>query len=350
MDADTEVGQKNRPPVFNQTQASMTDSGVTTTLNFTYDGFNRLKKVSDNTGEAVYTYNADGLRSSKRSDGVFEQYVYDNGQLVLKLAKPATELASVSIPASGSVEFPLDTRLRKLYYVEVNGKIYRARAELDPSIYSVFGGPSMANGEDDGIREPVPGGSEDGSQATFWDFIALEAGDVIIRGVDGEKTATATGPAGRQVTVYDGDPRSTTIAYVRGLNLIASVENGTPTYYHYDAHGDVVQLTDSTGVVIKDYIYDAFGVEQNASEDDTNPFRYCGEQYDFETGNYYLRARYYTPGTGSFTQEDPAMDGLNWYTYCAGNPIRYVDRSGLDPDKLFDTLDEAAIKAKRYGS
>jgi len=27
--------------------------------------------------------------------------------------------------------------------------------------------------------------------------------------------------------------------------------------------------------------------------------------------------------------EDPARDGLNWYAYCGGNPIRYIDPSGL---------------------
>lgn len=102
-------------------------------------------------------------------------------------------------------------------------------------------------------------------------------------------------------------------------------------YHNYNAHGDVVQLTNGSGTVTKNYTYDAFGVEKNAATSDANPFRYCGEQYDDETGNYYLRARYYTPGVGRFTQEDPVMDGLNWYTYCAGNPVRFVDPHGLVP-------------------
>ncbi len=41
------------------------------------------------------------------------------------------------------------------------------------------------------------------------------------------------------------------------------------------------------------YIYDAFGVEKNIDENDTNAFRYFGEYYDAETGTIYLRARYY---------------------------------------------------------
>lgn len=43
----------------------------------------------------------------------------------------------------------------------------------------------------------------------------------------------------------------------------------------------------------------------------------------------YLRARYYNPRTGRFTQEDPTGAGLNWYTYCANNPLFYIDPWGL---------------------
>ncbi len=49
----------------------------------------------------------------------------------------------------------------------------------------------------------------------------------------------------------------------------------------------------------------------------------------------YLRARNYDPVIGRFTQQDPAMDGLNWYTYCGGNPVMYWDPTGNWP-KLDD--------------
>ena len=136
--------------------------------------------------------------------------------------------------------------------------------------------------------------------------------------------------------------------------------------YTYNAHGDVVQRTDSTGAVTKTYTYDAFGVEQAPDSTDPNPFRYCGEYFDKETGAYYLRARYYSPETGRFTQEDthwnPAnrlygdepqkinertdelglktyvyapditavMQSGNLYAYCGGNPILYFDPNGTE--------------------
>ena len=114
----------------------------------------------------------------------------------------------------------------------------------------------------------------------------------------------------------------------------------------------------------KTYTYDAFGNETAPDADDTNPFRYCGEYYDRETGTYYLRARYYAPTIGRFTQQDThwtnanriygdnpqktneredrlgiqtyayvpqisaVMQSGNLYVYCMNDPVMYVDESG----------------------
>lgn len=102
----------------------------------------------------------------------------------------------------------------------------------------------------------------------------------------------------------------------------------------YNGHGDVVQLTDTTGAAIKYYDYDAFGNEKNPDVNDNNPFRYCGEYFDKETGTIYLRARYYDPNISRFTTEDSftgeANDplSLNLYIYCSDDPINNIDASG----------------------
>ena len=136
--------------------------------------------------------------------------------------------------------------------------------------------------------------------------------------------------------VWDGDNMvaelsgSNVIAtYLRGINLIYAQGAGIKTFYSFNAHGDVVQLSDASGNVIKNYDYDAFGNEYDLDENDGNPWRYCGEYWDGETGTVYLRARYYSPKIGRFTQEDPIGDGLNWYTYCSNNPIAFIDPLGL---------------------
>ena len=134
-----------------------------------------------------------------------------------------------------------------------------------------------------------------------------------------------------------------TRVYSYGLRRTKSTVWGQPeSYYVYNAHGDVVQLTGPVGYenydpdadnyvsknLLKTYEYDAFGDETGKEDSDTNPFRYCGEYYDAETESIYLRARNYDPGTGRFTSEDPARDGLNWYAYCDNNPVMFIDPMG----------------------
>ncbi len=54
-----------------------------------------------------------------------------------------------------------------------------------------------------------------------------------------------------------------------------------------------------------------------------------GEQYDQNTGLYYLRARYYDPLSGRFLSSDPADADANEYAYAAGDPVNNSDPSGL---------------------
>ena len=113
--------------------------------------------------------------------------------------------------------------------------------------------------------------------------------------------------------------------YIRGLQLIC---DSSDRYYMHNAHGDVVESF--SGVFRSVHNYTAYGTQGYCENDDMDTFGYCGQQYDWETGNYYMRARYYNPDTGRFISEDPVKDGNNWYSYCAGNPIMFWDPLGLD--------------------
>ena len=96
------------------------------------------------------------------------------------------------------------------------------------------------------------------------------------------------------------------------------------------------------------YDYDAFGVEKNPDPQDENPFRYCGEYFDVETGTYYLRARYYNTEIGRFITEDPIRNGTNWYAYCSSNPIIYVDPSGLKDIAVRSTIEDLGGVVRVY--
>ena len=47
------------------------------------------------------------------------------------------------------------------------------------------------------------------------------------------------------------------------------------------------------------------------------------------SGMLQLGARFYWPEVGRFVQQDPVGDGVNWYAYVDGNPVRGIDPTGL---------------------
>jgi RHS repeat-associated protein len=102
-------------------------------------------------------------------------------------------------------------------------------------------------------------------------------------------------------------------------------------YYHFDALGSVVALTDSDANTVEVYEYDVYGRVGALDPSHPNRFMFTGREYDKETGLYYYRARYYNPQIGRFLQTDPIGygDGMNWHAYCGNNPANRVDPSGL---------------------
>jgi RHS repeat-associated protein len=57
----------------------------------------------------------------------------------------------------------------------------------------------------------------------------------------------------------------------------------------------------------------------------------CGYRYDAETGNYYVRNRYYSPTLGRWLTRDPIgyRGGINLYCYVNSSPVGNVDAEGL---------------------
>jgi RHS repeat-associated protein len=127
-------------------------------------------------------------------------------------------------------------------------------------------------------------------------------------------------------------------SYVYGENgQLLAMKKGSATYfYHYNAHDDVIALTNAQGNIAARYQYDTWGkiLSQSGSLADEKPYRYAGYQYDRETGLYYLIARYYHPTHGVFLSLDPdpgdSDDILtqNGYTYANNNPVMLVDPDG----------------------
>ena len=100
-------------------------------------------------------------------------------------------------------------------------------------------------------------------------------------------------------------------------------------YHHTDHLGTTEVVTDESGVVVWEAGYEAFGSVLNERGDSTFTPSYTGKFFDKASGLYYFNARWYDSNLGRFTASDPIRDGVNWWNYCNGNPITFVDPTGL---------------------
>ncbi len=102
-----------------------------------------------------------------------------------------------------------------------------------------------------------------------------------------------------------------------------------PFFHHTDIVGTVRAVTDISGAVIARYAYEPFGSLTTASGVvDGELHRFTGKPSDLETSLSYFNARYYDPALGRFMSSDPAKEGLNWFVYCNGNPLMFIDQNG----------------------
>jgi RHS repeat-associated protein len=150
----------------------------------------------------------------------------------------------------------------------------------------------------------------------------------------GQITTTYLYDGDSVIAEYQGQGTTCVCRYVFGPGIDESISmtSGANTYYyHFDGLGSVVALSNTSGQVVERYNYDAFG-QPSAASSLGNRYMFTGREYDSETGNYYYRARYYSPKIGRFLQTDPTGydDGINWYVYCGNNPINGIDPLGLD--------------------
>lgn len=114
------------------------------------------------------------------------------------------------------------------------------------------------------------------------------------------------------------------------LPLHAAAE--TVEYFHTDALGTPIAVTDASGNLIETSEYEPYGKLLNRPLTDGPGF--TGHVQDAATGLTYMQQRYYDPVIGRMLSTDPINvnpgngEGFNRYAYTANNPYRFKDPDG----------------------
>ncbi|AEY65641.1 RHS repeat-associated core domain-containing protein [Clostridium sp. BNL1100] len=306
-------------------QASKTGNKGKTT-SYKYDGLGRLTNEIPSDEPAVsYAYDDSNNRKTMTINGKsVTNYTYDKSNRLL--AETTEENSELNIAR---------------YNYDNNGNtICKTTEKISPTIQGQTTEVSLSTDEEqetadltlneyDGFNQLIKTSTGDVTAEYTYDGTGLRTS----KNVNG--TVTNHIWDGDQIALETDESGNIKNKYVRGINLIyAEDELANKKFYLFNGHGDVTQLTDASGDVIKNYDYDAFGNEKNPDVNDANVFRYSGEYFDKETGTIYLRARYYDPEIGRFISEDSYWGkdndplSLNLYTYAMDNPIMFVDPSG----------------------
>ena len=348
---------------------------------FDYDPLGQLTRLTDDGQElAAYTYNPDGTPRAVAHGPIRQEYAYDldknltgltvrSGEALLSHASYAYDgngnrIRKQALDGTTLYQYDALNQLQRVDYPAYSEELFYDKAgnrtrrlvggeeelyQYDPRnrLMALTRGGVTAPFQYDNAGNLLQDDKARYSYDAFNRTVKVETfdGNVQVNRYDAEGLRHEMEENGRLVrfifhkgeAVAEQEENSNVIRLIRGSELIArsSDSESARTYYHYasDEMGSTTHIVDESGNVQNRYAYDAWGKIEVKEEAVPNRFTYYGQQIDPITQQYYLRARFYNPVIGRFTQEDTYRgDGLNLYAYCANNPVYYIDPSGYYKD------------------
>jgi len=256
-----------------------------------------------------------------------------------------TFLPAACLPADGSSSKRFDERvatghesvhvrpsgqIRRLYDPKRRGMVLVRGGEVIQE--GPFGEPSARPASPEERIDLTPGNIEYAYDPCGRRMSAKDNGRVKIYIYD-----ESTPCSNRVLYDYYTDGKGPTTRHIWGPDgrRLASVVNGKHIYYyHYDANGNVVALSDEKGKVRYLASSDPFGnVNTPGNRSSEGYVGAYGVQQD-RTGLDYMGQRYYDPETGRFLSRDPLqtpgiVTGNHPYVYARNNPVTFIDPLGL---------------------
>jgi RHS repeat-associated protein/uncharacterized repeat protein (TIGR01451 family) len=322
------------------------------TVTYTYDARGLCTQVQDWTGgTTTLSYTADGqLAQVTRPNGVSTLYTYDADNRLTRIEEnKGSVLASASFTRDANGNVTRVERSQPQVGVPVEAmptRTYDAAHQITSFTYDAMGRVTA-----------------DGQRTYSWDaasrLTAYVAGGNTVTvthdGLGNLLTRSGGGTTTSMVWNYALDLPSISIVNVAGQpsvyyvhtpdgQLLHSIDAGTDTvrYYHFNEQGSTIALTDAVGTVIAGYDYSPYGQITAAVGNavSSNLFTFVGQfgvVQESGTGLYHMRRRVYDSTTRRFLSRDPVLflrdpKTFNPYQYAVGNPLRFVDPYGENPN------------------
>ncbi len=322
------------------------------TVTYQYDARSLLTRVSDDlTGASIqFTYDDDGrLTGMARSNGVNAVLTWDAASRLTRMQEGSLIDLRYGYDPAGQVIS--QTYSQPLDPVETLVGQYTAFSHDAASQVSSVGYSYDARGRL----------TADAGHTYTWDaasrLTGLDGTSLTYNGLNALLTRTANGQTTRYfynnaiaLTPIMAERDETAGQFTRyyvwtpGGDLLYTIDaaGGNQAYfYHFDPTGSTLALTSQTGALADAYAYTPYGVLLQHTGSSDQPFTYAGRWGVMAVdGLYYMRTRYYDPGSARFLSRDSAwghdlerVPELNPYIFAMCNPVSYVDPLGTNACK-----------------
>ena len=369
---------------------SVDQSGYT--IDYSYDALGRLSELTDGSGNLIvrYTYNNLGeLAEKQNGNGTYTTYAYDAdrnlkneinyanaggttvnssftdtyntldeetsmtdnaGNTTTYSYDPTGQLTEVTLPDGSTIQYVYNAAGDRTEVIN-NGTATNSASNADNEItqvgsstYTYDANGNLATVTDSSgtttytyndLNELVSIANPDGSVQSFqYSPLGFMIGTSTASGGSTSQTNYLVDPTGlgNVVAAYNGNG-SLIADYNYGLGLVSQTGPNGAGYYDFDAAGNTVGITGSSGTYVNRYSYLPFGETTTIQAALPNPFTFAGQFGVMQTGGGLLlmRARAYAPALGQFVSNDPtglAGGDTNLRRYVQNTPLQSIDPTG----------------------